>query len=75
MARQMPGLDGYEPLGHLPMKGFQQPVLALIAHAMLEKRLKPKRAGFQAHVTKPSDRETSIQAFVKANAAGIPRSK
>ncbi|RYZ90079.1 MAG: response regulator, partial [Proteobacteria bacterium] len=53
MDLQMPKMDGYQAKQALDRSGYQQPVIALTAHAMSDERVKTKAAGFAAHLTKP----------------------
>ena len=65
---QMPGLDGYGALAELRKRGFQEPILALTAHAMKEEKDRALAAGFADHVTKPINSTIlleSIQTHVK----------
>lgn len=65
---QMPGLDGYGALAELRKRGFQEPVIALTAHAMKEEKNRTLAAGFADHVTKPINAKIllqSIQSHVK----------
>lgn len=50
---QMPGMDGYQTRKALSDQGFNNPIVALTAHAMNEEREKTRMAGFAAHLTKP----------------------
>jgi signal transduction histidine kinase/CheY-like chemotaxis protein len=50
---QMPGKDGFQVIKELREKSFDNPVIALTAHAMKEEKEKTKEAGFDAHITKP----------------------
>lgn len=60
---QMPGLDGYGTLSELRKRGFQEPVIALTAHAMKEEKKRALAAGFADHVTKPINSKTLLQAI------------
>lgn len=50
---QMPGLDGFEVLRELRKMSFENPILALTAHAMDEEKQKTQKAGFDGHISKP----------------------
>ena len=62
---QMPNMDGYEAHRIMRMKGYQIPVVALTAHAMIEERIKTQTAGFTAHLTKPLDIHDLVETIVK----------
>jgi PAS domain S-box-containing protein len=52
---QMPEMDGYQAIQVLRERGFQKPIVALTAHAMVDERNHTQQAGFNAHLTKPLD--------------------
>jgi CheY-like chemotaxis protein len=52
---QMPEMDGYQAIQILRERGFQRPIVALTAHAMVDERQHTQKAGFDAHLTKPLD--------------------
>ena len=60
---QMPVLDGLEATKALRAAGFNQPVVALTAHAMSEEKARTKAAGCDAHLTKPVDRRLMIDTI------------
>lgn len=60
---QMPGLDGYGALSELRKRGFEEPVIALTAHAMKEEKDRTLAAGFADHITKPINSKTLLQAI------------
>lgn len=60
---QMPGLDGYGTLSELRKRGFQEPVIALTAHAMKEEKNRTLAAGFADHVTKPINSQILLQTI------------
>lgn len=63
---EMPQMNGYETLGELRKRGYQKPVIALTAQALLEERTKAIAAGFNDHVTKPIDSERLFDAIVRS---------
>lgn len=60
---QMPGLDGYGTLAELRKRGFQEPIVALTAHAMKEEKNRTLAAGFADHVTKPINSKILLQTI------------
>lgn len=60
---QMPGLDGYGTLAELRKRGFQEPILALTAHAMKEEKDRALAAGFADHVSKPINTKALLESI------------
>lgn len=56
----MPELDGAGLVRALRGAGWAGPVVSLTAHAMEEQRVECERAGCDAHLTKPIDREKLV---------------
>lgn len=53
---QMPFVDGYQATTRLREAGFNKPIIALTAHALLEEREKCLRTGCNGHLIKPINR-------------------
>jgi CheY-like chemotaxis protein len=49
----MPGMDGYELVGHLRKRGITAPIVALTGYGLADDKTKAAEAGFTAHLTKP----------------------
>lgn len=64
MDLQMPKMDGYEATETLRRQGYGKPILALTAHAMVEERQRTRRAGCDAHLTKPLDPKDLVEKIV-----------
>jgi len=66
MDLQMPNMGGYETVMQLRQSGFQQPIIALTAHAMKDEKEKCLANGFTAYLTKPIDKELLISTLSTA---------
>lgn len=66
----MPGRDGFEVLRAMREQGSGMPVIALTALAYPSDRTRTQRAGFAAHVTKPIQSNTLIDAVARSMNGG-----
>ncbi|MBL6989023.1 MAG: response regulator [Bacteriovoracaceae bacterium] len=57
MDLQMPELDGLAATIQIRSKGIKIPIIALTAHALVEYKVKAKKAGMNDYLTKPIDRD------------------
>ncbi len=62
---QMPGKDGFQVIQELRECSFDNPIVALTAHAMKEEKEKTKNAGFDGHITKPVKPKVLIDSVYK----------
>ena len=60
---QMPEMDGLEATRRLRAGGFSKPILALTAHALREEVERSLQAGCDAHLTKPIERSSLVDAI------------
>jgi PAS domain S-box-containing protein len=58
---QMPEMDGYEALRVAIDEGYQNPIVALTAHAFKQEKDRCLHAGFSDYISKPVDRHLLIR--------------
>ncbi len=62
---QMPGIDGYQATRILREKGYNRPILAVTAHALIEEKEKCLQAGCTDHFSKPIDAKRLIEQVTR----------
>lgn len=62
---QMPRINGYEAATELRNSAIMKPIIALTAHALHDYRDRAAKAGFDAFIAKPVDRQTLCEAIMR----------
>ena len=75
MDMQMPVLDGYGATVQLRRRGYEGPIAALTAHAMIEQRARTAAAGCNLHLNKPIDCATLVAKVAAAVDRDVGESK
>lgn len=61
----MPEMDGYEATRMIREMDLNIPIVAMTANAFMEDKMKAKKAGMNAHVSKPLDKDKLIRVIAK----------
>ena len=61
----MPEMDGYEATRMIREMDLNIPIVAMTANAFMEDKIKAKKAGMNAHVSKPLDKDVLIRVISK----------
>lgn len=61
----MPEMDGYEATRMIREMDLNIPIVAMTANAFMEDKMKAKKAGMNAHVSKPLDKDKLIRVISK----------
>ena len=61
----MPEMDGYEATKVIRSLDSKIPIVAMTANAFTEDKIKAKKSGMNAHLSKPLDKDTLVQVVAK----------